>query len=178
MRITRYYCVLLAITTLVIYRLIIINGYEHDGDSAKTAPCGRLRLPGDDLSIVSGRTSGQALKEPACVPITSAGQTFHALRCIGLASCRVPGDRWVIWHTTATGGRVSRQGRRCGGQTSLLGQTQHRGHFTYMHMPFISSQCIVSRQNSLTPTIDEIHNPRVRASAAASVCQSGMGEES
>ena len=66
MRITRYYCNLLVITTLVIYRLIIINGYEHDGDSAKTAPCGRLRLPGDDLSIVSGQTSGQALKEPGC----------------------------------------------------------------------------------------------------------------
>jgi hypothetical protein len=79
--------------------------------------------------------------ETAWMPITSAGQTSHALRSIGLASCRVRGDRWVTSHTTAAGGRVSRQSRHCGGQGSLLGQTQHRSRLTRMHMPFISSHC-------------------------------------
>ena len=79
--------------------------------------------------------------ERAWMPITSAGQTSHALRFIGLASCRVRGDRWVTSHTTAAGGRVSRQVRHCGGQGSLLGQTQHRSRLTCMHMPFISSHC-------------------------------------
>ena len=79
--------------------------------------------------------------ETVWMPITSAGQTSHALRSIGLASCRVRGDRWVTSHTTAAGGRVSRQSRHCGGQGSLLGQTQHRSRLTRMHMPFISSHC-------------------------------------
>ena len=82
--------------------------------------------------------------ETAWMPITSAGQTSHALRSIGLASCRVRGDRWVTSHTTAAGGRVSRQSRHCGGQGSLLGQTQHRKHLTCMPMTFVTPMVVSS----------------------------------
>jgi hypothetical protein len=83
---------------------------------------------------------------------------------IGLASARVLAEQLLIQATTTTRGRVSQQGRHCGGHVPLLGRTQHRRHLTCMCTPFISSHYIVSSQCPPNPSIDEIH---MRGSAAA-----------
>ena len=76
-----------------------------------------------------------------------------ALLCSGVSTSCGSADPRAIWAVGGVSGRRTRQGRRRGGRSSLLGRTQHRKQSTSMRTPFVSGRRMDSFERLLKTPI-------------------------